>query len=74
MNERSKRPLPWIAIAFHKLHASGYDTIYCKYSHLINKKGHQLLALLKKMARILESIFVDQKKRQYHPIMILYIP
>ena len=57
MDERSKRTLPWIAIAFHNLHASGYDTIYCKYS--INKKGQELLALLKKMACILESILVD---------------
>ena len=54
MDERSKQPLPWIAIAFHKLHARGYD-IHTP----INKKGQKLLALLKKMARILESIFVD---------------
>ena len=38
MDERSKRPLPWIAIAFHKLHASGYDIIYCKYSHSNQQK------------------------------------
>ena len=32
MDGRSKRPLPWTTIASHKLLASEYDTIYCKYS------------------------------------------
>ena len=33
MNGRSKRPSLWTAITSHKLHASEYETIYCKYSH-----------------------------------------
>ena len=63
LDERSKRLLPWTAIASHKLHASGHDTIYLcmQYAHSNQQKGFKLLALLKKMARILESIFVDQK-------------
>ena len=55
-NRRSKRQVSWTAEAFHKLHARGYD-IHTP----INKKGQKLLALLKKTARIPESIFVHQK-------------
>ena len=47
MDERSKQPLPWIAIAFHKLHARGYDTIYCKYSHSDQQKGTIVTSIVK---------------------------
>ena len=45
MDEQSNQPLPWIAIAFHKLHASGYDTIYCKYSHFNQQKRTGVISI-----------------------------
>ena len=62
MDGRSKRPLPWGTIASYKLHASEYETIYCKYSHYNQQIRQQLLALLKSTARMPESMFVDKKE------------
>ena len=41
---RSERSLPWRTIASHKLHASEYETIRCKYSHSNQQIRQKLLA------------------------------
>ena len=47
MDEQSKQPLPWIAIAFYKLHARGYDTDFCKYSHSDQQKRTKVISIVK---------------------------
>ena len=75
MDGQSEQSLPWTTIASHKIHASEYDTIYCKYSHPNRPITHWMLALLKATARMPEFLLVDKNIRQYHHIMtILYVP
>ena len=63
MDGQSEQSLPWTTIASHKIHASEYDTIYCKYSHPNRPITHQVLALLKATARMPESILFDEKDK-----------
>ena len=45
------------------MHASEYETIYCKYSHPNRPITHWVLALLKATARMPESILFDKNDK-----------
>ena len=63
MDGWGKQPLLWRTTASHKIHASEYETIHCKYSHSNRQIRQQVLALLKATARMPESILFDKKDK-----------
>ena len=63
MNEGRKRLLPRRTIASHKLHASEYETIYCKNPHSNQQIRQQLSALLKSTDRMPGSMLADKKNK-----------